>query len=64
MPAKNTSGDACSRGSRRSACYFSFPLRRDDKAAQTRDGYKQGWEAVFVTTYFDCIQTRKQLRGQ
>jgi uncharacterized protein YndB with AHSA1/START domain len=33
-------------------------------ALQTRDSYNQGWEGVFVTTYPEYVQNRKQSRRQ
>jgi hypothetical protein len=33
-------------------------------AHQARDSYNQGWEGVFVTTYPEYIQNRRQFQGQ
>ena len=34
------------------------------KQRNARDGYNQGWEAVFVTAYREYIQNRKQFQEE
>lgn len=38
--------------------------RLGTNAQQARDSYNQGWEGVFVTTYRQFVQIRKQAQGQ